>query len=359
MSTTVVPPARAARNQGYDLLRIVSICAVVSIHTFGAIAANTEIRPSVSWAFAVLFTAGSIWAVPVFVMLSGALSLTERAQSVGPVQFYLKRAKRIVPALIVWHLIYLVGVRMILLRQEFSVNELVDSVISMTIYPHLYFLWLIAGLYIVAPVLAGFIRGGGRRRALIFAGCTLATTLVIYAIPGIVSLIGVSRPIHFEFLTIWLPYVGYFLAGYALSLAELSRKATVWWAIAGFALALLVMAQFAFPESMRVVSAIATPEYLGIGVALLSLSVFIVGGRALNRLTISPALGRWVVKLSEASFGVFLIHLIVLLVPYRYLLGFRNQVSTGEALLAYMIILIVSFAISIVARKIPIVRSIF
>jgi surface polysaccharide O-acyltransferase-like enzyme len=359
MSNTVELPARTGRNQGYDLLRIVSICAVVAIHTFGAIAANTDIRPSVSWALAVVFTAGSIWAVPVFVMLSGALTLTERAQSVGPLEFYAKRAKRIIPALIVWHLVYLVGVRMILLRQDFSAAELVESFISMTVYPHLYFLWLIAGLYIVAPVLAGFLRRGGRNRALIFAGSTLGATLLIYAIPGIVSLIGVSRPIQFEFLTIWLPYVGYFLAGYALSLAEPSRRATVWWAIAGFALAVIVMAQFAFPESLRILSAIVTPEYLGIGVALLSLSVFIVGGRALNRLTIPPWLSMWVLKLSEASFGVFLVHLIVLLLPYRYLQGFKNQVSTGEALLAYVIILILSFAISMIARKIPIVRSIF
>lgn len=349
----------SARHLGYDLLRITSICAVVAIHTFGPMAANSEIRFTGSWVVAVLFSTGAIWSVPVFVMLAGALSLTERAHSGGPLRFYLKRAKRILPALIAWHLIYLVGIRMILLRQDFSRSQLVEAFIDMSIYPHLYFLWLIAGLYLFAPVLAAFLHQGGQRRALVLAACTLGATLLVYMIPRVLSLFGIDQPLHFEFLTIWLPYVGYFVAGYALAHAAITRKLFIWCSVGVVTLGLFVMAQFAFPAELRVARAIATPEYLGLGVALLSICVFVTGTYALGRVRLPQRVARWIVTISEASFGVYLVHLIVLLVPHHFLTGFSGAHSIGQSVLAYVSIVIISFTISILARKIPGVRLIF
>ena len=73
-----------------------------------------------------------------------------------------------------------------------------------------------SGLYAVAPVLAAFLAGGGAGRAYIFAGTVLASTLLVYVIADLSSLNGAPRPIVLDALTQWVPYVGYFLAGWAL-----------------------------------------------------------------------------------------------------------------------------------------------
>lgn len=357
--TVSTQPAARQRHLGYDLLRIFSICGVVAIHTFGAIAANDELRGSVQWWMSIALSTGFVWAVPVFVMLSGALSLSERAHSVGIGQFYAKRARRILPAIIAWTFIYLVLIRMLLLNQRLSGSQIVLELFDARIYPHLYFLWLIAGLYLVAPVLAAFLAAGGLRRAIVFASATLGFTLLAFMAPGLLGLYGISRPLQLGALTLWLGYIGYFVAGYALSrmsphprwIVIASLSAVGFWAITIF--------QFVHPESVTLLTAVSPSDYLGTIVALLAICVFVVGVNVFERLPIGERLTRLIVTLSEASFGVFLVHLVVLLLPYAMLSGFRDNTSLPQALAAYAFILAGSFLITIGARRVPGIRLIF
>ncbi len=218
---------------------------------------------------------------------------------------------------------------------------------------------VVAGLYLVAPVLAAFLHRGGTRRALITAGVALGFTMLLFMVPGVLALKDISRPIQLGALTIWIAYIGYFLAGYALSLISVSRR---WLVLAGAGIVVfggITVAEAAWPAELRVLRAFATPEYLGIVVAALAICVFVVGATALDRIKPGERVSRWITVLSEASFGVFLVHLVVLLVPYRLLAGFRDDTSTLQAVIAYVFILVVSFAISVGARKVPGLRLIF
>ncbi len=103
---TPAPP----RRWDLDALRLLAIAAVVAIHVFGLLVSAGR-RGSPHWWGAVVIDIGLTWAVPVFVMISGALVLAPRAHAAGPAVFYRKRFARIVPALLVWHLVYLLGVR--------------------------------------------------------------------------------------------------------------------------------------------------------------------------------------------------------------------------------------------------------
>ena len=140
-----------------------AICGVVAIHVFGLVISEHE--GSRGWWAGVVLDVGSTWVVPVFVMISGALLLAPRAHASGPVAFYRKRFVRIVPALIVWHLVYQLVVRQLIRGQDLDWGTATANLINGKTYTALYFLWLIAGLYVIAPVLAAFLSGGGRRRA--------------------------------------------------------------------------------------------------------------------------------------------------------------------------------------------------
>ena len=109
---------RPRRNYALDILRIVSIVGVVAIHSFGELAGDDDARSQPDWLPAAIIDIAFIWVVPVFVTISGALVLAPRAHAEGAKAFYRKRALRLLPALVVWHLVYIfIGNYLILGRE--------------------------------------------------------------------------------------------------------------------------------------------------------------------------------------------------------------------------------------------------
>ncbi|WP_139005629.1 acyltransferase [Arthrobacter crystallopoietes] len=124
-STEPAPAAMPtrARNYALDLLRIVSIVGVVAIHSFGELAGDDSARNQPDWIPAAVIDIAFIWVVPVFVIISGTLTLAPRAHAAGAGDFYRKRALRLVPALIFWHLVYIFVGRAIILERELNPAE--------------------------------------------------------------------------------------------------------------------------------------------------------------------------------------------------------------------------------------------
>lgn len=351
------PGDAPTREYGLDVLRIGSICGVVAIHVFGYMLGRAP-RESRSWWTAVVLDVGWIWVVPVFVMISGALILGSRMVSAQPGQFYRRRAGRLIPALIAWNLIYLIGVRLWMRGEDLSLQRTLQLLSDGSVFTHLYFLWLIAGLYAVAPVLAGFLRGGGQARAMGAAAAFLASALLFYMLPGVLSLFGAVSPIRLNFLTHWMPYVGYFLAGFALRNVRLSGKRLAMTAVATAGLIAGTIWHYGNKGEVRLLDAIFSVSYLGIGVAAAALGVFVVTLSLGMKLNIGRS-GGTLTELSHATFGVFLVHLVI----FEAIRLQIPEVAAGRSIwamtLAYIVTLVGSFAVSMAARRIPVLRSIF
>ena len=75
-------------------LRIAAIGAVVLIHSSSGLVLNNAIRGSATWWVGVVLNRGAGWAVPVFIMVSGALLLAPRPNE-GAAAFYRRRLDRI------------------------------------------------------------------------------------------------------------------------------------------------------------------------------------------------------------------------------------------------------------------------
>jgi surface polysaccharide O-acyltransferase-like enzyme len=351
------PGVAPTREYGLDVLRIGSICGVVAIHVFGYMLGRAP-RESRSWWTAAVLDVGWIWVVPVFVMISGALILGSRMVSEQPGRFYRRRAGRLIPALIAWNLIYLIGVRLWMRGEDLSLQRTLQLLSEGSVFTHLYFLWLIAGLYAVAPVLAGFLRGGGQARAMGAAAAFLAASLLFYMLPGVLSLFGVASPIRLNFLTHWMPYVGYFLAGFALRDVRLSGKRLAMTAAATVCLIAGTIWHYGNKGEVRLLDAMVSVSYVGIGVAATALGVFVVTLSLGMKVNIGRS-GRTLTELSNATFGVFLVHLVI----FEAIRLQIPEVATGRSIwamtLAYIVTLVGSFAVSLTARRIPVLRSIF
>ena len=138
-----------------DLLRVLTTFAVVLLHTSTTWLALAE-EGSAEWTALMAWDGLTRWCVPVFVLLSGAFLLDPNKPLT--VRFLLRgRLPRILAALLAWgffyNLIYfrnagVAGVR----------NALLLTLRGQTEY-HLWYLYMLLGLYLLTPVLRGLARG--------------------------------------------------------------------------------------------------------------------------------------------------------------------------------------------------------
>jgi len=354
--TSSAPATARRREYGLDLLRIAAMLGVVGIHTFGAVVSRKDLNGTAAWWVATAIDLGACWAVPVFIMISGALTLDPRQHARGTAQFYRKRAARILPALVFWHVVYLV-------LREVSVGDLTPKlagqlVFDARVYPHLYFLWLILGLYLVAPVLAAYLEAGDRRRAQVFAAVAVTCTIGYVVASNLTIVFGFPRRLVLNAFTMWMPYTAMFLVGWALHEVRLSRR-KAWLTGAGTLVVLAeIIWQWPHKNDRRLIDVFFPTSYFGPLILAATVGVFLIGLTAGASLRLTPGRARWLRRLSDATFGVFLVHFLVVYV-LRQLFIAPAKVELWSAFLLFLGTCVVSWSISMIAARIPVVRAVF
>jgi surface polysaccharide O-acyltransferase-like enzyme len=352
-------PRLPRRQWELDALRVVAICGVVAIHVFGLLVGQKGLRGTQGWWGAVVLDVGATWVVPVFVMISGALVLSPRAHAEGPIAFYRKRFVRILPALVVWHVFYVLVVRTAMAGRHLDLGGLVAQLINAKVYTALYFLWLIAGLYVIAPVLASFLAGGGPRRAYLTAAAALGWTHLTYAMAALSGKLGHPLPLALGALNQWWPYVGLFLAGWALRRTVLGPRGIAVAAVLFVAAMAEVIWQFGYPKALGPLAAALPVTRLGPMVGVAALCIFLVAVGVGARVTPGRQVTTVLKRLSDASFGVFVVHLLFLEIGRLTIPAVAAATSLWVLLTVYAATMALSFLVSLVAARIPYVRAVF
>ncbi|HEX5525816.1 MAG TPA: acyltransferase family protein [Solirubrobacterales bacterium] len=337
-----------------DVAKVVAIFGIVTIHVAAPASEGFGILTDRAWASAVALETATRWSVPLFVMVSGMLLLTGKTVEESPLVFYRRRAARIAIPLVAWTLFY----RLYLEHTgpQASFLEHVQAIYSGQPYYHLYFLFVIGGLYLIAPFLARVVNEMSQRQlGLISAGALLLGFLWM-GVPPWLPGTGANA------FSLFAPYVGFFLAGRWLGRAKLDRE-LAWWCAGAF-LVLFVSTAF---ETYLWVHAEGLENgryfygYLSPPVILMSLAIFVV-----IRYLVEQRERRRPVRhmkalhfLGEATFGIYLIH------PYFFTL-FQRHYAVPSALhtLAWwwpatvIGLVLVSFACTVAIKQIPGLRRI-
>lgn len=189
-----------------DRLRNIATIMVVAIHVAAPVAhAPTDIESSWWWA-------GNFWnalcrpGVPLFVMLSGFLLLRKDY----PLLVFLKRrfSRVAIPALF-WMGIYSVY-GYIANGSPASIWEALRNIIVGPVHYHLWFIYLILGLYLVYPILRPWVRSAEERDFFyFFVMCIIGTW--VYKVLALFFQLPIG--IYFELFT---NNCGYFVLGYYL-----------------------------------------------------------------------------------------------------------------------------------------------
>lgn len=356
-SASASAPDARAELAWVTWLRVLAIYGVVLIHTVGSTAAagaageTATVNGWVARALDLPF----LWVVPVFVMLSGTL-LLDPERYPGPGPFLRRRVGRLVPAVVVWHVVYLAYFG--LTRDGFvsSAAEALGRVVTGQVAPHLYFLWIVLGLSLVTPLLVPWVATVDRRAWLVAA-------LVAWSLPVLSTWplgpdgnpVGVTQSAW----TWWLPYLGAYLAGWALRGLLLPSRYVVPLALVAGGLMALLTWQWRNEDAPGWLTDWFGAHYYGPSVALLSVLVLLLAqstirpGGALGAL-VRPGAMRIVRPAGAATLGIFTLHFLVLAVGTDTgLLG--EPVTTWPVLLIrFLVVAVVSTGLVLVLRRVPV-----
>jgi surface polysaccharide O-acyltransferase-like enzyme len=210
------PLASAARDSAVladkhdirlDMVRVAAAMAVVWLHVSADIVIARPSTTDPTWWIGNFADSLSRWCVPLFVMASGILLLSRRPD-LAPRAFYRRRAAKILVPTLFWTALY-VALR-IAGRGE-SLSAIFESLLQGRPFFHLWYLYMILGLYLVAPMVSVFLAHGARplvNGALVLAFLAAAIQSTIAGLE--------SEPDSQSFLGLWPYYLGYFLAGYQM-----------------------------------------------------------------------------------------------------------------------------------------------
>jgi surface polysaccharide O-acyltransferase-like enzyme len=355
MGTATNTPTRQ-RNYALDILRVVSILGVVAIHAYGEIAGDADLRGQPRWLAVAIIDIAFIWVVPVFVIISGTLTLAPRAHRGGALAFYRKRALRLLPALVFWHLAYIFVGRGLLLGQDLEPAAIAAAVFVTKLAPQLYFLWLILGLYLVAPLLARFLARVSLRTAALTTAGMLLLCLAIFSAQAVSIQLDLGWRYPWNALTQWFPYVGYFMAGWVLAQINLRKRYAALLGGAAVVLSAFNIWHWIHRESTPLLNILTPSSYVGLGVMAAALAIFTSAYHLLRGWQPPPAAAKTITALSNASFGVYLAHYLILL-WLTFVIFDGGEPTLALITLKFLIAALGSFALSLAALRIPLIRT--
>ncbi len=326
-----------------DVVRAVAIFLVVLAH----VNIKGDGAPWIPPFYYVLSRMG----VPFFFMLSGYL-LLQKQEPIGI--FFLKRVRKVLVPFVIWSVIYMVFWNREFAGVALSVQAVVRSLIRILRGPranHLWFFYALFGLYLITPVLRVLVAKGTRREVLYLCGVWLmAGPVLAWVEEFTVIRVGVDL----RYVT---GYLGYFLLGYFLGGLHPGRRA-----MAGAALLHLLGFGVTFWGLWFVTRGgqhrDAFESYLSLGVVMMSLGMFMLL-RWLGERT--PLLARRLAfAVSRVSFGVYLIHVMVMdVVVTLGLEGIPQVLRWPSALLIPLTAVVVLAVSSLVVRlmqRVPLLR---
>ncbi|MBM4036932.1 MAG: hypothetical protein FJ290_00330 [Planctomycetes bacterium] len=336
-----------------DLLRVAAAAGVCVFHVASSGNQRYGKIGLVDWLVSNVAYSATIWCVPVFVMLSGALLLDPaRDEPLGA--FYGKRLRRIGIPFAFWCLFYLAH-RVVVQGEPFVPSYAVKLLLSGRPFYHLHFAFIIVGLYLFTPAFRAITRTAGRGELMLFAGLALGLGCA-YKFTAIV----VGSASEENAATRFVPYIGFYFAGYCLRDTLLTGRGLRlgWAAVAGSLLA-VVGGQCLAVAGSGMASRLGGNALCDVAGVTLHLAVFVVLGTVFTRWRLTGWWGEAVGRgLAPATLGVYLMHPALLHAQREAgLTGLWPNAWVGIPL-GSVTLVAASFAVSMALMSIPYVRRV-
>ena len=332
-----------ARILYFDILNILAILAVLALHHNGIV---HSYRAGQAWKESLVVECAFYWAVPIFIMLSGA-TLMEYRKRYSTVDFFRKRVLRTVVPWIIWTVIMLIwksSAGLLDLTGK-SVRDVISMGANYQIETSYYFFGVLFACYLAIPVFS----------------LLTQNRKILWYIAALNFLFASVRPVLRTWLGLqWsldIAVVGglaiYLLLGYLLATLEkpLPARTRILIYLAGIGGCLLRFI-YTYVRSIRAgATDTSIKGYPMFHAVFLSVAVFVLVKQIPWEKILTERMQKIAAWLSAQSFGIFLVHKIIL--HYELALTGLKNTSFIWRILMVPVTYLVSLAVVALLKKIP------
>ncbi|QWT40844.1 acyltransferase [Dickeya dadantii] len=328
------------------IARIVSTFAVIVLHISAYTVALADLG-TFSWWAGNLYDSLVRWCVPVFIMISGALLLSPgKVESLSV--FYKKRIGKILVPLLFWSFFFILWS---LGKAKFNgggAGDILKNIMNGRPYYHMWFLYMIIGLYIFNPLIKVLVANTSEERLLFFVFlmfmfCSLSDMYNFFAGND-----------DFLFLGEFIYYIPYYILGHLIARKHTAKPLSLHIVLFLISLALTSFGFYFLSSISGRETGLYFYNYLSFNVILMSASFMWI----LKFSHLSKSHSNKLKFLSDISLGVYLIHPVF--IEVFYYLAARRWVD--YSLIAIPLMSVIVFICCIVSvffiRKVPYLRRV-
>ncbi|MBK1813899.1 acyltransferase family protein [Clostridium sp. YIM B02505] len=347
------------RNLYYDFIRIIACFLVIVNHTIAPFDHFDSIGLS-SWLITDVMFSLCKMAVSLFVMLSGALLLGKQ-ESYKKV--FVNRTLKIVSILLIWSSIYYMW-NCWYDKKLISLEKLLTNIpnyIAKPISLHLWYLYMVIGLYIMLPFTRKMIKNFDKKDSIIFLGIWIAFSCFI---PFVNSFYPIILSENFQ-LPIFYGFFGCFFAGYYLDKIQLNRKIIVVSVIIFITSLLTSTIHTLYFSSLFGFTSRKLDNPLIFPVMICSITFFLILKYILTNLNsklYKLRVNKIIVDLSNATLGIYVIHMLIHNSLFQTSIiknHFSNISYSVHQVIVYEIMLfIICYIIVTLFKRIPLLKYI-
>jgi surface polysaccharide O-acyltransferase-like enzyme len=324
-----------------DILRFVSIIAVTTIHCSASIN-RFAVQPDANWWLGDFYDSVSRFCVPVFVMVSGSLILPK---TYSLAEFIKKRFSRIIPPFAFWTVVYILFncVDQGLFKSIYVIKFIALSILNGAFF-HLWFVYMIIGIYLIAPIIGKWIKHATETEILYF--------LALWFIALILNMPVIDR-LSIKSVFINFPaYLGYFVLGYYLQIKDLKWKNVKLIAFAvfltGFFLTFFGVYFFSRHDKALNISML---DFTTVNVCLMAIGIFIFIKNM--KFKLPRIAGSCISFISAYSFGIYLLHPLVIIFLERINIHYASTAPLLGVPLTVLAVLVLSALLLRIMRMLP------
>jgi len=327
-----------------DLLRFMAAFAVVVIHVLGPFRSLYGEIPDSDWLAAMAMNSVTRWAVPVFMMISGALLLsTERAFNCD--HYLHKRLAKVAIPFIGWTLIYAcAGGFSAAGWSAAETLKIIEKSGNIPVWYHLWFFYDFIPLYFVIPFLIPLLKKASPE--------LINLMIVIWFLLFLMHWLKVESFLQQNLIL----YTGYLILGWYLFNRDNSKQLK-YWLIAGIAMLLLN-----FFGSWQL--AIASGKYSSFFMGYKTLNTAIIAGMLFVSAQvygdkIRGKLRALITLISKYSLGIYLLHPLLLIPVHHLDNGFYSAFASNWLAIPIITIaiLFISLLCTVLLAKIPFLKA--
>ncbi|MBP3645017.1 MAG: acyltransferase family protein [Clostridia bacterium] len=344
------------RIYAFDVMRIIAICAVVMLHISADYVKDFQ-NNTIDFVCGNLLNSISRFAVPMFFMISGALMLNENKKITTRKILY--SVSNIFILLVAWSGLYSVAynvIKPIIFNESISMSAIMYSFFNG--HYHLWYLFVLIGLYLATPILRTFIKRDNSRLIGIYLVLSIIVCFCGSFINEFINLFVSKDNLLLDYLSNYrldyiYEYIIYYILGWYILNVEIKKTNRIFLYISGlFGLfTTFVCTQVFFNSSVSVNNYFYSNDSLN--VFLYSIAIFSLISYLFKKNTFPS--NRFVLSLSNLTFGVYLIHPVFLFGLKIICKGINS--SLFEIIVIFLGAIIASFVSVYIISKIPVLRK--